>query len=131
MHEALRPAFADKSAILPDGITINYVHEKGHRLNTAHGHCRFCGEPAINLYEDAAYGPVRDCNRREPTLLEAAQELAEADATLCQYLALPMPEEPEVARLNGCLSDARAELYAAFARHGIDKALVDKIGRVL
>ncbi|SLK03667.1 hypothetical protein SAMN06295987_104275 [Novosphingobium mathurense] len=39
--------------------------EKGHELDSAHGKCIRCGCPAINLYEDAAYGPIRDC--KEPT----------------------------------------------------------------
>ncbi len=38
-----------------------YVTAKGHHLDSAHGKCIRCGEPAINLYEDAMYGPVREC----------------------------------------------------------------------
>ena len=50
------------------GCTIDYVAEKGHRLDKAHGRCINCGAPAIDLYEDAAYGGVRDCTKpsKEP-----------------------------------------------------------------
>lgn len=49
------------SLFAEDGITIDYVAEKGHRLDTAHGRCIHCRTYAIDLYEDAAYGDVREC----------------------------------------------------------------------
>jgi len=53
--------------LFPDGVTIDYVYEKGHRLDTAHGKCIRCNAFALDLYEDPVYGGVRDC---KPTKAE-------------------------------------------------------------
>lgn len=68
---------------------------------------------------------------REPTLREALLGALEASETLSAYYALPMPEEPVCEELEERRHDAEQALYAAFARCGIDKALANKIGRVI
>lgn len=86
MHEALRPAFADKT-------------------------------PA-----------------REPTLKEALMEAVLAEQIESAFSFSDEwagPGDTRDIALHRKALATREALYAAFARHGIDKALVDKIGRVL
>lgn len=56
------------------GCTIGYVAEKGHELDSGHGKCIHCGADAIDLYEDAAYGPVRSCTSIDTITTEGAGE---------------------------------------------------------
>jgi hypothetical protein len=57
-----KAALASQDAPSVDAdLTPDWVAEKGHRL-TADGYkCERCNAPAIDLYEDGVYGPVRNC----------------------------------------------------------------------
>lgn len=56
-----------------------WVAEKGHVLTTASGNCTKCGTAAIDLYEDAAYGPVRDCTAPTTDSTELGELIRQRD----------------------------------------------------
>lgn len=44
-----------------DGYFLSPYSEKGHRFDIPVKKCIRCGEYAINIFEDAAYGDIREC----------------------------------------------------------------------
>lgn len=44
------------------GTWFKEYADLGHWFDKAHGKCVNCGTPAINLYEDGAYGDIRRCS---------------------------------------------------------------------
>jgi hypothetical protein len=68
---------------------------------------------------------------REPTLKEAMMEAVEASEVFAKYAAMPITTDGDWTLLEDGALAARDRLYAAFARHGIDRALVEKVGGCL